>query len=156
MENIQAKANFLRNEYVKLLGTINPATKGLWGKMNVQQMIEHMSYSMRQASGKELYTILTAEEHLPCMQAFLVSEKPFRENTPNQLLPDEPEAAKQPDIQSALNELEDEINYFFSVYENEPGKIITNPFFGNLGYEQQVQLLHKHAWHHLRQFGVDA
>lgn len=155
MENIQVKANFLRNEYVKLLGTLKPEATRLWGKMNVQQMIEHMSYSVRQASGKDPYTILTPEEQLPRMQAFLESEKPFRENTPNQLLPDEPEAAKHADMQSALSELQQEIIDFFSAFENEQGKIITNPFFGNLGYEQQVQLLHKHAWHHLRQFGVE-
>lgn len=155
MENIQQKADFLRNEFVKHLAAIDPATKGLWGKMNLAQTIEHMSYSFRQANGRDPYSIVTPEENLPRMQAFLESEKPFRENTPNQLLPDEPEPAKQPTIRAALNELEGEINHFFSVFENEPGKIITNPFFGHLNYTQWVQLLHKHSLHHLRQFGVE-
>jgi len=154
MENLGTKATFLRNDFVKLLATIDPVTKPLWGKMNPQQMIEHMSYAMRQASGKDPYTIVTAEEHLPKMQAFLMSEKPFRENTPNQLLPDEPAPAKHESMQDALNDLQAEIDHFFHVFGTDPQKTITIPFFGELNYDMQVQLLHKHAWHHLRQFGI--
>lgn len=154
MENLGTKATFLRNDFVKLLATIDPATKPLWGKMNPQQMIEHMSYAMRQASGKDPYTIVTAEEHLPKMQAFLMSEKPFRENTPNQLLPDEPASAKHESMQDALNDLQAEIDHFFHIFGTDPQKTITSPFFGELNYDMQVQLLHKHAWHHLRQFGI--
>jgi hypothetical protein len=29
-----------------------------------------------------------------------------------------------------------------------------NPFFGDLNFAENVHLLHKHALHHLRQFGV--
>jgi len=154
MENLGTKATFLRNDLVKMLATIDPATKPLWGKMNPQQMVEHMSYAMRQASGKDPYTIVTAEEHLPKMQAFLMSEKPFRENTPNQLLPDEPAPAKHESMQDSLNDLQAEIDHFFHVYGTDPQKTITNPFFGELNYDMQIQLLHKHAWHHLRQFGI--
>lgn len=150
----EQKAAFLRSEFVNKLRGIDPGTKGLWGKMNVQQMVEHMSYAMRQASGKDLYTIMTPAEHLPRMQAFMMSDKPFRENTPNQLLPDEPEPAKQATIEASLQELQAEIDHFFGVFANETDKTITNPFFGDLNYEMQVQLLHKHAWHHLQQFGV--
>lgn len=154
MENLGTKATFLRNDFVKLLATIDPATKPLWGKMNPQQMVEHMSYAMRQASGKDPYTTITPEEHLPKMQAFLMSEKPFRENTPNQLLPDEPAPAKHTTMQESLDELQSEIDHFFHVYGTDPQKTINNPFFGELNYDMQVQLLHKHAWHHLRQFGI--
>ena len=153
MENISGKADFLKNDYVSLLSTINIATKGLWGKMNVHQMVEHMSYSFRQASGKDKYTLVTPEENVPKMQAFLMSEKPFRENTPNVLIGDKTIPVIHTNINDSLNELQDEINYFFEAYK-EDGKTFTNPFFGSLDYNMQVQLLHKHAWHHLRQFGI--
>ena len=32
--------------------------------------------------------------------------------------------------------------------------ITTNPIFGDLDFAANVQLLHKHALHHLRQFGL--
>ena len=148
------KANFLRNEFLGYLRKIPAGTEPKWGKMNPQQMVEHMSYSMRQASGKEKYELLTKEEYLPKMQAFMMSEKPFKENTPNQLLPDTPPPPKHETMEGSLEELNEEIEHFFDVYANEPSHKIVNPFFGELGYEQCVQLLHKHAWHHLNQFGI--
>ncbi len=154
MESITQKAYFLRNNFVNKIREIAPNTVPAWGKMNLQQMTEHMSYALRQASGKDTYHIMTPEENLPRMQQFLMSDKPFRENTPNQLLPDEPAAPAQPSMEASLLELQNEIEYFFEVFNKEPDKEITNPFFGHLNYEMQVQLLHKHAWHHLRQFGV--
>jgi hypothetical protein len=153
MESIAAKAEFLRTEFADRLRKLDPASPRNWGKMNVLQMIEHMSYSLRQANGKDIYTCVTPAENLPRMQAFLMSEKPFRENTPNQLLPDEPEAPKHTSTTAAIDELQNEIDQFFKVF-HAPNKIITNPFFGDLNYEMWVQLLHKHAWHHLRQFGI--
>ncbi|WP_276132217.1 DinB family protein [Polluticoccus soli] len=155
MENLSAKAYFLRNEFIDKLKQIEPATKPLWGKMNLHQMIEHMSYSLRQANGKDQYDCVTPEENIPRMQAFLMSEKPFKENTPNQLLPEDPETPKQKDIDDALAELKTETEDFFKVFEKTPDRVITNPFFGDLNYEMWVQLLHKHARHHLKQFGVN-
>lgn len=151
---IQEKANFLKHDYVKKLGIIDPSTQGSWGKMNVHQMIEHISEMFRIASGKVESQLETAEEHLPRMQAFLHSDKPFRENTPNKLLPDTPPPPQHSSIKDSLNELQEEIDHFFAVYEKEPGKQVINPFFGDLDYEMQIKLLYKHALHHLRQFGV--
>ena len=148
------KAQFLKNELVNKYRSIHPDAAPLWGKMNPHQMIEHMSYSFRQANGKDSYNCVTPEEHLPRMQAFLMSDKPFRENTPNQLLPDTPPPPVHSNVEDSLTELQQEIDDFFSVFEKDPGKILTNPFFGELNYEMWVQLLHKHSWHHLRQFGI--
>ncbi len=154
MENIQEKANFLRSEYTKKLSALQPDAQALWGKMNVQQMIEHMTDYVRIGSGRTLEKLITPEEHVPKMQAFLSSEKPFRENTPNVLMPETPAAVKHAAMKEAIDELQSELDHFFEVFKNEPGKKVTNPFFGDLDYEMSVQLLHKHATHHLRQFGI--
>ena len=154
MENIPQKANFLRNEYTKILAQLDADPPRKWGKMNAQQMIEHMTDSVRISSGKLAQETRTAEENIPKMQAFLESEKPFKENTPNVNMPDTPPPAKHATQQEAINELQNEIDHFFAVHEQEAGRKTANPFFGDLNFEQQVQLLHKHATHHLRQFGV--
>ena len=46
------KLSFLLTTYPTLLRKLDHYTKGLWGKMNVQQMIEHMIDSLREANGK--------------------------------------------------------------------------------------------------------
>ncbi len=154
MENLQQKAHFLRHEYADTLAKLDVNAPRKWGKMNVLQMIEHMSEYIRIASGRVPMQTVTPEEQLPRMQGFLSSEKPFRENTPNSLMPDEPMPAKFTTKDEAISELRDEIEHFFTAHHGEPDRRTPNPFFGNLDFDQQVQLLYKHATHHLRQFGA--
>lgn len=155
MENIEQKKHWLKSEYTRRLAELKPDAARLWGKMNVQQMTEHMSDYVRIASGRTPMSVVTPEEHLERAQAFLMSEKPFKENTPNSLLPDEPPAVRHRDMSAAIEELQNEVDHLFEVYGQDPSLKVANPFFGHLGFDMQVQLLHKHSWHHLRQFGIN-
>jgi hypothetical protein len=155
MENIEAKKHWLKSEYTQRLAQLKPDAERLWGKMNVQQMTEHMTDYVRIGSGRTVVPIITPEEHLPKAQAFLMSEKDFRENTPNSLLPDTPPSAKHTTQQAAIEELQSEVDYLFEAFSNDPELKEANPFFGYLNFDMSVQLLHKHAWHHLRQFGMN-
>ncbi len=148
------KKKFLKEDFTKLLSSLRPEIKGKWGKMNAQQMVEHMSYSFRLGSGRHPEKPVYSPEITQKGYNFIMTEKPFRENTPNQLLPDEPTAVKHTSMADALTELQSEIDYFFKVYADNAGMRTMNPFFGNLNFEEQVQLLHKHATHHARQFGL--
>ena len=69
-------------------------------------------------------------------------------------MPDEPPPLKNANMNEAIVELQKEIDDFFSAYSVNVGMRIVNPFFGNLNWEEQVQLLHKHATHHAKQFGL--
>ncbi len=149
------KADFLQNRFIPLLRKIPADTPPRWGKMTVQQMIEHLSDYTRIASGKIAHAdIVTPPENLQKMRDFLMSEKPFRENTPNPLMSEVPAPVKNPSVEEAIKELRTEIEFFFSVFEKNNLQVTRNPFFGDLNFEQNVQLLHKHVMHHLNQFGV--
>ena len=149
------KAAFLRTEFPSLLAQLTSNAERKWGKMDAQQMVEHMSYAMRQANGKDEYELITPEEHVPKMQAFLMSDKPFKENTSNVLIGEDTVPNDRANIADAITELREEINYFFEVFDKDPNRKVMNPFFGELSYEMCVKLLYKHAWHHLNQFGID-
>ncbi len=85
------KADFLRTEFIPLLKQISTETKPTWGKMTMQQMVEHFTDSVRIASGKTIFAdVVTPPEHLQKVRDFILSEKPFRENTINSLLPETP------------------------------------------------------------------
>ena len=149
-----AKKDFLQQQFIDLLRQISSDTKPQWGKMTLQQMIEHFADSVRIASGKTVHTnIITPPDHLPKLKDFLMSEKPFKENTPNALMPELPAPVKNISIEEAIKELQTELDLFFSVFENNNLQTTRNPFFGDLNFEENVQLLHKHALHHLKQFG---
>jgi hypothetical protein len=154
---IDEKAQFLRTQFIPLLERLPTETKGAWGKMTVQQMIEHFADSVRTASGKITHVdVLTPPEHLDKMRSFLESEKPFRENTKNALMPEVPAPVRNPSKASAVKELKEEIDFFFSVFEKNNLQTTRNPFFGDLNFDLNIHLLHKHAVHHLKQFGVAA
>ena len=151
------KENFLRTKLVGYLQRLDPGTPPAWGKMNVQQMIEHLGGdALRNANGRLLMdNIITPPGHLAKLREFMMSEKPFKENTRNPLMSDVPSPKRYKTVQGAIGALQQELIYFFEVYEKEPQLIIRNPFFGDLNFEQNLQLLYKHALHHLKQFGVE-
>jgi hypothetical protein len=151
------KENFLRTRLVRYMQQLDPATPPRWGKMNVQQMIEHYAGdAVRNANGRlKIEKIVTPPEKLDSMRDFMMSEKPFKENTRNPLMGKEPPSLRFNTVQAAIGALQQELIYFFEVFAKDPQLITRNPFFGDLNFEQNVQLLHKHAIHHLRQFGVE-
>ncbi len=151
------KENFLRTKLVPCLQRLNPAATPRWGNMNVQQMIEHLATdAVPCANGRlNITDIVTPPEQLQRLRKFMMSEKAFRENTKNPLMPDDPPVCVYKTIQGAIGALQEELIYFFEVFEKNPALVTRNPFFGDLNFEQNVQLLYKHALHHLRQFGAE-
>lgn len=150
------KAEFLKHRFIPLLKQIPSDTKPHWGKMTLQQMIEHFSDNVRIASGKITYPdFVFPPEQLQKAREFMLSEKPFRENTVNPLLPETPAPVINMSTEDAITELQKEVVYFFSVFEKNSLQVTRSPFYGDLNYEENIHLLYKHASHHLRQFGVN-
>lgn len=151
---IKEKEKFLRKKFIPLLQQLKADEPARWGKMNVQQMVEHFTDAVMAASGKIKLPVITPEEKLPRLREFLMSEKPFKENTKNPLMAEEPAPLKKNTKEAAIGKLQEELIYFFTAFEKNPGLKTVNPIFGELSYTENIQLLYKHALHHLRQFGV--
>jgi Protein of unknown function (DUF1569) len=149
------KENFLRTKFVGLLQQLDANTKPRWGKMNVQQMIEHFTDVIMVGSGKLPMPVVTPADRLPKFREFMMSEKPFKENTKSPVLGDEPLPLKKHTKEAAVGKLQEELIYFFEVFENESGKKTNHPAFGELNFEENIQVMHKHAMHHLKQFGIE-
>jgi hypothetical protein len=100
MINLAKKARFLKQEYISLLSRLSPDAGAEWGKMNVQQMVEHMAAYVAMAYGNPAQELVTPEDRLEKMQDFLKSERDFKPNTPNSLLPEEPAPARLPSLKA--------------------------------------------------------
>lgn len=148
------KLRFLQYDFPQLLSTLDPATTPAWGRLSFQGMVEHMSDSVRIANGRDPKDCITSPQHLPKMLAFLRSDKPFRENTANPQMSETPAPLRFERVEDAIGELQMELNDFVDVFGQDKHKVITNPFYGDLNFEDWTQLLYKHALHHLRQFGI--
>ena len=151
----QDKLKFLQTEFVPLVKTIDATTKPRWGKMNAQQMAEHVSAFFKVSTNRLKFPLTTPAEHLPKYKEFLLSEKEFRENTKAPVLPEEPLPVQFANMNEAVAELEKEVNYFFIYFSDDPEKKTLHPAFGELNFEEWVQLHHKHVKHHLKQFGIE-
>jgi hypothetical protein len=149
------KLTFLIEEFPRLLDNLDANTKGRWGKMNVQQMIEHFSDSVREANGKVRREIVTEPDKLPLYKNFVMSEKEFRPDTKNPVMPAEPLPVRNSSKEKAVDELREELRDFVAHFTADPESQNASPVFGFMNYEEWIQLLHKHAVHHLKQFGVE-
>ena len=148
------KLQFLKNNFIELLKKLKGDEVPVWGKMNAQQMIEHFGDAIEDACGKNNRTLITPPDKLEATRAFMLSEKDFKPNTKNSLKSETNAAIKLQDLASAIALVENGIKDFEAFYSGNTEKKVMNPFFGELNYEENIQLLHKHAMHHLRQFNL--
>src|SRR5450432_1916073 len=148
------KEIFLKEDFIPLLEKLRGDERAQWGIMNAQQMIEHFADAVKNANGKLILPALNKGERLQNSRIFLMSEEPFKENIKNPLIAEEGIPLRQRDLQSAIHKLKKELDYFFEIFENHPELKTGNAFFGELDYDMNIQLIHKHAMHHLKQFGL--
>ena len=152
----QDKYRFVKNEFLLLLDGLPAEATGKWGKMNAQQMVEHLTAMFKISSGKLKMPLVTPEEHLPKFKEFLMSEKEFRENTkaPLQIVPEEPLPLRNANMQDAFKVLETSVQEYFAFFAEDDEKKSLHPVFGELNFAEWIQLHHKHVTHHLKQFGL--
>lgn len=155
METRAQKELFLRQEFIDGLRSINPNTAPLFGKMTPQQMVEHMAEYIRMGYGNPVvHQVFYTADSVEKLRSFIMSDKPFKDNTPNPLLSEVPKPVAFPDYESAIQDVVRAVDELISIFTARPLLEVASPFFGVLDYDMTLQLLTKHARHHLRQFGV--
>lgn len=150
----QDKLNFISTEFIPLLNNLPAENMGKWGKMNGQQMVEHVAGFFKVSTGKIKFPLVTPAEHLPKYREFLMSDKGFRENTKAPVLPEEPLPVRLANMQEAINQLDNEIKEFIRLFSNNEQLVALHPVFGELNFDEWVLLHYKHVTHHLKQFGL--
>src|ERR1041385_4149069 len=130
------KEKFLKEEFIPLLKKLKGDEKGNWGVLSAQGMIEHMTDSVAEGSERIKRALHTPEDLIPRFREFALSDKEFKPGTKNALMSEIPAPLRHENISDAIHELEKEISTFFYYHKKNPGKIITNPFFGDFNYEE--------------------
>lgn len=151
---MNSNEQFLKGGFIPLLKQLSDNEVGLWGVLSPQGMIEQMTDAFANAYGKIKLPAQTPEAILLKVREFALSETPFKENTKNVLMSEEPAPLRNNNITEVIWELEKEINAFMEYYKSNPDSINLNPFFGDFNFEEWLHLLNKHAKHHLKQFNL--
>lgn len=152
----QEKTQFVLQGFTTCVQAAPASVTARWGKMSLHQMIEHAADFFDVSSGKLQFPLVTPEAHLPRVVEFLLSEKPFRENTkaPESVLGTDPLPLRSASPEAALQRLEKSIHAFSSFFASQPGATTIHPVFGALNYEHWILLHFKHLQHHARQFDL--
>jgi Protein of unknown function (DUF1569) len=150
------KLDFIEYKFINLINKLPADTVGKWGKMNAQQMLEHVTGFFKVSSGKLYFPLVTPEEHLPKFKEFLLSDKEFRENTkaPASVLGDEPLPLRCHNMEEAVAGLQKSIAEFIDYFKDDISKTTLHPVFGELNFEEWILLHYKHMLHHGKQFGL--
>lgn len=150
------KSSFLETEMFILLDGLATDHKNQWGKMNAQQMLEHVRDFFMVSTDELHFDLAVPEEYLPKYREFLLSDKEFKENTkaPSSVLGEEPLPLRFNNIDEAKKALRMAVNHFFKYFKLNPEAKTLHPAFGELGFDDWVLLHYKHVTHHLRQFGL--
>jgi hypothetical protein len=123
------------------LSQLTATTKPLWGTMTAQRMVEHLTDTLRIATGKNPQKLAIPEEKLPSMLRFLDGDKEMAPNIAVDFA--------TPDMKERNEELELAIDEFVEVNHTA-----IHPFYGPLNGEQWLRLSQKHHTHHFKQFGL--
>lgn len=152
----EEKLAFIKNDLFSLLNALPADTNANWGKMNAQQMVEHLAAFFNVSTEKIKFDLVTPEEHLPKYKEFLLSDKQFRENTkaPVNVIGEEPLPLQYQSYKEALEKLHEAVEHFETYFKNASGKKTIHPVFGPLNFDEWVLLHNKHITHHLKQFGM--
>jgi len=150
------KFDFIKTRFVPLVKTLSTDSTGKWGKMNGQQMVEHVTAFFNVSAEKIKFPLVTPAEHLPKFKEFLLSDKQFRENTkaPESVIGEEALPLRYATMNEAIDELSAAIGNFETYFKENPEKKTLHPVFGELNFEEWILLHYKHVTHHSRQFGL--
>ena len=135
------------------LSTLEETRKPIWGSMSAQRMVEHLTDSVKVASGKIIIDLLIPEEKIEKMQLFLASDKPMAKNIEVPFATKDTEL-RHSEIDLAIDELTEEWCDFQELFEENENMKTVHPYYGALNYEQWKRLHSKHFTHHFEQFGL--
>ncbi|MGV3630546.1 MAG: DUF1569 domain-containing protein [Bacteroidota bacterium] len=135
------------------LEKLTPETKPVWGSMSAQRMVEHLTDTLKIATGENPQKMEIPEDKLPRMIAFLESDKPMAQNIEVPFASKEMDL-RQEELELAIDEFVDTWLHFEELYEQNPALNEAHPYYGPLNYAQWQRLNSKHLTHHFTQFGL--
>lgn len=138
------------------LAKLTPETKPKWGSLTAQQMVEHLEYTYRIASGEiQDFEIATPDKILEKVQATLYNyEKMPREYNFPLAEQSKITSHKHPDLQTAIEKMLEARENYVAFFKENPEAITKNVVFGELNKFEWYLLERKHLNHHFEQFGI--
>ncbi len=147
--------DFLDFETIKFkLSSLDDNSKPNFGKMNAQQMIEHLSAITQIANGNWRVNVFVSDEKTARRKPFLNTENELQRGFRASFLSDEPSKLKFKTIDIAIDDLRYQLQVFIEAFKQDENRTVVHPFFGELNFEYWKRFQVKHFTHHFKQFGL--
>lgn len=142
-------------DFTALRNELNPETPALFGSLNAQQMIEHVSLIYDYVLSNNKIRVLTPVDKIEKVKrAFLWSEGGFKRGITNEFTESLSFKCNLANLALAIDEYEKRhLLVAIAIKENAIFDK-THPIFGLLNIEEWTQFFTKHTWHHFNQFGL--
>src|SRR5262245_61973103 len=126
--------DLLTTDIPQLLGTLTPETKPHWGRMDAQNVVEHLSLVMRISNGKNpLVGITLTPDRIERGRAFRSGPDPMPHDVRMPGIPADPPPHRFASIPAAIERLMKEINDFHAYWQQTPPTDLPwHPRFGPL------------------------
>jgi hypothetical protein len=131
------------------INSLTTESKGLWGKMTVDQMCKHCTSAINVAFGKQDVKVNFMIRFLGKMLKDKVFNGEFKRNSPTAK---EFIFTNHYDLEIAKKDFVESFSQFAQGQQSI--KVMDHPFWGKMTYEDWDKLMWKHVDHHLKQFGV--
>lgn len=138
----------------QILLQLNTESKAVWGRMDAQQMIEHLILVCELSNGTKECEVHTPEKYIEKSQAFLMSDEPMPKNFIAKFIPEEPAAHRYENIEASINAFISSIVQYHSYWNGKEETTRNHPVFGKLNKHKWDMVHNKHITHHLLQFGL--
>lgn len=146
---------FLDDELPKHIDNLTDDHQPIWGKMNAQQMIEHLCLITKVSNGDLEFEVIAPPDMVAKAKRHVFQYKnPFKKGLRTPVTPEEPADTTYPDLESAKQQFCQELKQFFTHFEGQPAKLVNHPLLGPLSFEEWVFFHTKHYSHHFAQFGL--
>jgi Protein of unknown function (DUF1569) len=136
-----------------LLSILQPQTPALWGRMNAQNMIEHLVEAVEYTNGKRVAELQVPVDMADKQRKDLVSSDFVIPNDVAGYLPDATKAKRFKDLSTAIDELNNELDTFETFFKTE-GATAIHFEFGPMNHREWIIWHGKHFTHHFKQFGL--
>ena len=138
----------VKQDIINRINKLTPATKALWGTMNVEQMLAHLQLPVSLAYGKHtLKGSFILKLIGPLFKSVLYNDKPYKHGLPTDKSYIITESKNFEQERDKLIKLLDQ---FTEANISDDKHVV----FGKLTKEQWSKATWKHLDHHLQQFGV--
>ena len=136
-----------------LLSILQPQTPALWGRMNAQNMIEHLVEAVEYTNGKRVAELQVPVDMADKQRKDLVSSDFVIPNDVAGYLPNATKAKRFKDLSTAIDELNNELDTFETFFKTE-GATAIHFEFGPMNHREWIIWHGKHFTHHFKQFGL--